>query len=233
MVKSAVLIAIFVPFYFIVLKVTATCALDPKDAAHRIFVAINARISPAETRNQFAYLYLHRSSDEDVYYTNDEVKAILGTDAPVDAELPSLYDKDPWPKLSSEQGPVQSNIRVAGPNSKGKEDPKSNVGHAEQKMLMEFDSMAEGVFGSVGDKLKECPAFIILGTKLFPCYKGENVGCGQYFIERTKKVFKQCTTKDNEDSFLYLYSRDNSDNDWHKQRENFNLNDIKIIFGPN
>ena len=228
MVKS--FLVVLVAFCFSVLKVAAIP--DPKDAAHRIYVAVDAKIMAAEKMRQFGFLYLQRSSDADVYYTNDNVRAILGANAPANDELPSLYDQGPWPNLAPAEGPVHSNMRVAGPNAKEKEDPKTNVGHAEQKMLMEFVNMVEGVFGSDGDKLKECPAFIILGTKLFPCYKAEDVGCGQYFIETTKKVFDQCTSEATMDSFLYLYSRDNSDNDWHKQRDNFKQNGIKIIFGP-
>jgi hypothetical protein len=157
------------------------------------------------------------------------VKPILGPNAPANAELPLLFDKDPWPKLTSEQGPVSSNMRISSPRA-GPDDA-TNFGHAEQKMLTEFDTMAEGVFGrDGGGELKECPKFIILATKLFPCYKNENVGCGQTYIKTTKNVLNQCTTEATRDSFLYLYVRDNPGQDWHKQRQNFEQNGIKIIF---
>jgi hypothetical protein len=57
-------------------------------------------------------------------------------------------------------------------------------------MLLEFDNMIRGVFGWEGNKLKECPDFIILGTRLFPCWKTAEVGCGQ---DSSCRKNKTCT----------------------------------------
>ena len=216
---------ILVACYFVVLQVDATP--EPKETAHRIFTSIKPKLAEAERERQFGFLYLQRSEDAGLHYINPDVVSKLGPSAGANERLPALIDADPWPSLVP---PAQSNLRVAAPNSV--KVPGSNVGHAEQKMLQDFTKMAEGVFGKDGDRLSQCPAFIILGTKLFPCYTSDDVGCGRDFFVTTKSVFDQCTTMATKDSFLYLYTSDNSDNDWHIQKRNFANNGIKIIFGP-
>ncbi|CAB4025737.1 Hypothetical predicted protein [Paramuricea clavata] len=160
------LLVIFVAFCFIVFNKVSGIP-EPRDTAHRIFTTVSARRVDNEIREkkQVAYLYFQRKTDDRIIYTNKNVERILGG-APSE-RMPALAGQNPWPEIDTPDNPrpdFTSNMRVAGARTTP-DIQDSNEGHSEQKMLLEFDNMIRDVFGWESNELKECPAFIILGTR--------------------------------------------------------------------
>ncbi|CAB3986711.1 Hypothetical predicted protein [Paramuricea clavata] len=213
---KAKFILIFASLCFIVFK--ASAIPDPKDAAHLIYTTVNAKLHQEDKNRQFAFLYLQQSDQDGVWFTSEAVRQTL---TQKEGMLGKLTYAPPWPSLD-----LPSNMRIAGISANAQ--PGSNVGHAEQKMLADFKTMYDGVF-----PLDTCPAYIILATKLFPCYQVGNLGCGKDFIETTKSQFNACAKGEKRKQFLYLYIGQNAANDWNIQKKNFAENEIPIIYGPN
>ena len=211
-------ILIFAPLCLIVFK--ASAVPDPKDTAHLIYTTVKAKLHEDDKKRQFAFLYLQQSDQNGVWFTSEAVRQTLTQEKGM---LGKLTYAPPWPSLD-----LPSNMRIAGISELPNAMKGSNVGHAEQKMLADFRTMYDGVF-SVGT----CPAYIILATKLFPCYQVGNLGCGKDFIEATKSQFDACAQGEKRKQFLYLYIGQNAANDWNIQKKNFAENKIAIIYGPN
>jgi hypothetical protein len=171
-------ILIFAPLCLIVSK--ASAVPDPKDTAHLIYTTVKAKLHEDDKNRQFAFLYLQQSDQNGVWFTSAAVRQIL---IPKNGTLGKLTYAPPWPSLN-----LTSNMRIAGISALPNATKGSNVGHAEQKMLADFRTMYDGVFS-----VSTCPAYIILATKLFPCYQVGNLGCGKDFIEATKSQLYACT----------------------------------------
>ena len=204
---------IFVAF-FVFSAFDVSSQPDPKLMAHEIYQKVLSKMNANEPKGrQWSYLYLHRQEDNEFNCTNPEVNRILnenGTD-----KIPKLFEEDIWPTTN------QSNLRVAGLNVPNK---NKNIGHSEQRLLQEFEGMMKSEFP--GD---ECPAFIILSTRLFPCSDHEGIGCGTDFVKETKSVFERCAINDKKKfRYIYIYKK----SDWNIQKEHFRNNGIRILFGP-
>ena len=212
MFKSKLIIFVVFSAFFVV---EVYSVADPKFVAHLIYRKVASKISDAANR-QWSYLYLHRKMDDVFYCTNPEVNAILNEKG--NEMIPILTDRPIWPTTT------MSNMRVAGLDQKSKS-PTSNTGHSEKRLLQDFKGMMQSV--------NDCPAFIILSTKLFLCSYSGDIGCGIDFLKETQPVYEMCATNEfYRKNFRYIYIFRNAENDWNIQKKQFKDNEIPILFGP-
>ena len=209
--------------FFASLAFLGGSALEPERLAFDLYKKVDERINQADrdSNAQFAFLYLHPPQQDDAHFTNAVVNELF--EAPIATKMPPIKNADIWPPTT------QSNMRVAGVKDSLKE-PGTNKGHSEWRLLQDFNAMVADVFP--GDA---CPDFIILGTRLFPCFtegKGTgDVGCGIDYASTTKAVFDRCA-QSKPTKFLYLYSNRDAEGKWNVQRSQMAKADVKILYGP-
>lgn len=190
---------------------------SPKDIA----VTLDERILAAgfPSGSQVAFLYLNKLGGT-LTFDNDEVGNNLGKVPPV---LPFLNALAFWPA-----NPKTTNFLIAKPTFPDKGD---NTGHSEHKLLLQLEDMRLGFQSRNKGNCGNCPAYVILGTRLTPCYsfQVQTNRCAQDYGDYKEKFMKTCKQTR---FYLYVRSRASSDNLWNVKQKYFDSKGITVFIKP-
>ena len=158
-------------------------AVNPANAAHtiraNILAAIRRRKKGKDLQfHQFAFLYVHGTSNQVVYNIKQVRDVLQGTE-------PLPYVVYTWPAKSKNTNFL---FGVTGPNSRG-QGPYQNAEHPEHMLLSQFGPMENGF----RERNNQCPCFVILSSKRDPCRNAADThGCSIDYINAKASIAEHC-----------------------------------------
>ncbi|CAB3982354.1 Hypothetical predicted protein [Paramuricea clavata] len=121
-------------------------------------------------------------------------KPLPGIKKPLPDSSP-LPNKIIWPAKAE-----TTNFQFAKPTPEAIGRP-GNIGHSEEQLLNSFNIMADNF---IARHKNECPCYVILGTKIYPCYNSrDQTGCARNYVNVKQDFQKECPST----KFYLIYGR--------------------------